>query len=55
MKMSWRHGGLLLEPESSRESSALMRLMETFVLLGITEQHREPGPESGPSHGTEKE
>ena len=54
MKLSWHRGGLLLEPESSNEASALMRLMEAFVLLG-TEQHRAPGPESGPGHDGEKE
>ena len=26
MKVSWPQGGLLLEPQSSKESSALMRL-----------------------------
>jgi hypothetical protein len=55
MRLSWHRGGLLLEPESSRESSALMRLMEALVLLGITERPPEPGPDAGPDPKPEKE
>ena len=41
MKLSWRNDALVLEPESARESSALMRLAETLVLLGTGSMHRE--------------
>ena len=42
MKLSWRNGGLVLEPETSKESSALIRLTEALVLLEVAQMRRDP-------------
>ena len=53
VKLSWRNDALILEPESARESSALMRLAETLVLLGAGSMRRE-GADKPPSQGDEE-
>ena len=54
MKLSWQNDALILEPEFAKESSALMRLAETLVLLGAGWMQRQPA-DKGPSGGDAKE
>jgi hypothetical protein len=53
VKLSWRNDALVLEPESAKDSSALMRLAETLLLLGAAWMHREQA-DKPPSHGDEE-